>query len=128
MLLVHAEFAVQQHPQVLFHQAALLLGGLQHVLAPAFFPCQVQDVALPITELHEAPVVLFLQLTEVPLDGCTTLWHTSHSFQFGVIGKLVKGALCPIIPAVPEGVKQGRTPGVTPGEQSLVVTLQTPCH
>lgn len=77
MLLVHAQFGAQQHPQVLFHQAALPLAGLQHVLVFAFFPHQVQDLALLITELHEVPVVPFLQPTEVPLDGQTTIRHTS---------------------------------------------------
>lgn len=37
MLLAHAQFGVQQHPQVLFHQAPFPLADLQHVLVPAFF-------------------------------------------------------------------------------------------
>lgn len=125
MLLVHAQFGVQQHPQVFFHQAIFPLSGFQHVLMPAFFPHQVQDMAFLIIELHEVPVVPFLQPTEVPLDGYRTLWHTSHSFQFGVDGKLDKGTLCPIIPAINEDVKQGWTLCVTPGVQSLDVALQT---
>lgn len=56
LLMLHAQSGVQQHPQVLFHQAAFPLGGLQHVLMPAFFPHQVQDLALLIFELHEVPV------------------------------------------------------------------------
>lgn len=89
-----------------------------------FFPHRVQDLALLIVELHEVPAVPFLQPTEVPLDGYTTLWHINHSFQFGVAGKLAKGTLCPIIPAANEDVKQGWTQRVTPGIQSLVAALQ----
>lgn len=124
LLLFHAQFGVQLHSQVLFHQAAFPLGGLQHVLVPAFFPHEVQDLGLLTVELHEVPVVPFLQPTEVPLDGYTTLWHISHSFQFGVTGKPAKGTLCFIIPAVNEGVKQGWAQCVTPGVQSVVAALQ----
>lgn len=59
MLLVRAQFGVQQHPQILFHQAAFPLGGFQHVLVPAFFPHLVEDLAFLVVELHEVPVVHF---------------------------------------------------------------------
>ncbi|XP_075345302.1 small conductance calcium-activated potassium channel protein 2-like isoform X2 [Mycteria americana] len=39
---------------------------------------KVQDLALPLVELHEIPVSPLLQPVEVPLDGNMTLWNISH--------------------------------------------------
>ncbi|KAK4828649.1 hypothetical protein QYF61_000297 [Mycteria americana] len=41
--------------------------------------------------------LLPLRAIEIPLDGSITLWHISHSSQFGVTCKLAEGTLCPII-------------------------------
>jgi len=35
-----------------------------------------------VVQLHEIPVGPFIQ--PVKVDGSTTLWHISHSFQFGL--------------------------------------------
>ena len=41
----------------------------------------MQDLALSLVELHEASISPFLQPVEVPLDGSTILWYSSHSSQ-----------------------------------------------
>lgn len=52
MLLTHVQLTVYQDPQVLFYQAAIQLGGSQHVPVPGSVPPQVRDFAL-LTEFHE---------------------------------------------------------------------------
>ncbi|GAB0186707.1 ectonucleotide pyrophosphatase/phosphodiesterase family member 3 [Grus japonensis] len=91
--------------QVLLCRAASQLAGLQHLLVPGVVPPQVQDFALPLVGLHEVPVNPFLQPVEVPLDGSMTLWHISHSSQFGVISRLAEGTLCPIMQIINEDVE-----------------------
>ncbi|KAK4828308.1 hypothetical protein QYF61_025320 [Mycteria americana] len=104
-LLAHVQLGVHQDPQVLFCEAAFKLSGSQHILEHEVVPSQVKDFAL-LVELHEVSISLLLQPVEVPLDGSTTLWHTSCSSQFGVICKLAEGTLCPIIQIINEDVEQ----------------------
>lgn len=47
---------------------------------------QLQDSAL-LVEPYKVPVRSFLEPVEVPLDGSTSFWCTSHSSQRGVIRK-----------------------------------------
>lgn len=48
---------------------------------------QLQNFALPLVHLHEAPVKPFLQPVQVPLDGSLTLWCISPSSKTGPISK-----------------------------------------
>ncbi|KAK4810954.1 hypothetical protein QYF61_013362, partial [Mycteria americana] len=107
------------------------------VLVHGVIPPLVQDLALPLVELHEIPVSPILQLVKVPLDGSMTLWHISCSSQFGVISKLAGDTLCPIIQIINEDVEQDLvldsvlTPGVfvyideIPPEPSLLLAKQS---
>ncbi|KAK4824703.1 hypothetical protein QYF61_017929 [Mycteria americana] len=77
-----------------------------HVVVHWVIPSQLQDFPFPFVELPEVPVSPFLQPVKVPLNGSTTIWHISHSFQSCIICKLVEGAPCPIILIINEDVEQ----------------------
>lgn len=63
------------------------------------------DFASAHAELHEAPVGLFLQSFQVPLNGSRTLWSISPSLQFGIVHRLNEGALCPIFKTISDHIK-----------------------
>lgn len=62
--------------QDLLGRAAFQLASLQSVLGHGIVPSQVQDLALPLVELHKVPLYSILQPVEVPLDSTTTIWYT----------------------------------------------------
>jgi len=51
---------------VLFCKAAFQPVIPLHAVMPGVVPPQVQDFALPLVDMHEVPVRLFLQLVEGP--------------------------------------------------------------
>jgi len=73
MAVSHAQLVVHQDAQGVFCPNALHLVSPQHVWVAGVVPTQVQDLALPLVELFEVPINLFLQPTEIPLDGNMTL-------------------------------------------------------
>lgn len=62
-----------QDTQDIFHTATFHLGIPRHVIVPGIVPPQIQDCTLSLVELLEIPFSSFLQLTEISLDGSTTL-------------------------------------------------------
>lgn len=90
---------------VFYCQAALQLGGLSTHCALAY--------SSPGARLLQFSLLNFMRLlsplvqpVRVPLDGSTTLWHTSHSAQLGVIRKRVGGALCHSVRVINEDIEQ----------------------
>lgn len=69
-----------------------------------YFPPRCRILHFSV-ELHEVPVIPFLQ--PAALNGSTTLWPISHSFQLCVICKLADGKIFPILQIVNEDLKQG---------------------
>jgi len=102
----HAQLRDYQETQVLFYQAAFWLGDPQRTLVSGIVPPQVQGFTLPLGDIREALVRLFLQPVEVTLDGSTTLAHISHSSQFGVTSKLAEDELYSIIQTINKDVEQ----------------------
>jgi len=70
-LLGHAEFLINQHPQVL--RAALNPFSAQPVLVLGIVLTQMQDLALGLVELHEVHTGPPLKAVQVPLDGIPSL-------------------------------------------------------
>lgn len=66
-LLAHVLLDIHQYPQVHFNRAAFQLDGTQHILVHGVVPSPVQEFAFLHGDLHEVPVSLFLQPTEIPL-------------------------------------------------------------
>lgn len=56
-------------------------------MVPGVVLPQLQNSALPLVDLHEAPVKPFLQSVQVPLDGSLTLWCISPSSKTSLISK-----------------------------------------
>jgi len=75
-------------------QRSFLVGLPQQVLVPEVVPSQVQEFALSHIQLLDVLIGPFFQPLNVPLDGNTTLWCTSHSSHFCVMCKLAKGTIC----------------------------------
>lgn len=69
----------------------------------------MQDVAPTLTEPHDIPTRLFLQLAEVQLDGSMILWYISYFIPFCVIRKVVEHMIWPIVQFINEDVKQDYT-------------------
>lgn len=67
-------------------------------------PSYMQYLAL--TELCDIPCNPFLQLVQVPLSSSPALQDIDCFLQLGVVHKLAKDALCPIIWVVTEDFKQ----------------------
>lgn len=72
-----------QDPQVLFLQSCFSRPLTFDVLVPGVVPPQVQDLALPLVELHEVTASPFLQLVRVlpACGGPTGLQHDSLVYQ-----------------------------------------------
>lgn len=98
-LLAHGQLAVRLRSKVFLHRPALQMVGPECVLVPGVTPPWLQDLALPLVELHDVPVSLFLQPIKVPLDGSMTFWYVSHFSQFCIILLVLHTyfALCPFI-------------------------------
>ncbi|KAK4811113.1 LOW QUALITY PROTEIN: hypothetical protein QYF61_016399 [Mycteria americana] len=103
-LLAHIQLSIHQDTQVFFCKAAFQLVGPQPVLVHGIIPPQVQDLALPLVELHEVPPIS--PLVEVPLNVSTTIWYISNYSHFSMICRLAEGSLCPIIQVMNEVIKQ----------------------
>ena len=110
--------------QILFCKVAFQPGSPRDVLVPEVVPPQVQDFAFSRVELHEVPVIPFLQPAEVTLNGSMTLWclsATSSSFV-----SLAKPLRLRSVPSSRSLMKMLRStaPDIDPWGTSLVIGLQ----
>ncbi|KAK4827381.1 LOW QUALITY PROTEIN: hypothetical protein QYF61_017319 [Mycteria americana] len=100
----HVQPAVNQHPQVLFCQAAF----------QPLFPKPValhgdavtQDPALGLVKPHTIDLSPSIQPVQIPLQSFPTLKQIDTPAQFGVICKLTDGTLNPLIQIIDKDIKQ----------------------
>ncbi|KAK4811539.1 hypothetical protein QYF61_011688 [Mycteria americana] len=104
-LLAHIQPAVNQHPQVLFHQAAFQPLFPKPVALQGVAVAQVQDPALSLVEPHTIGPSPSIQPVQVPLQSLPALQQITPA-QPGVICKLTEGALDPFIQITDKDVKQ----------------------
>ncbi|KAK4830776.1 hypothetical protein QYF61_013609 [Mycteria americana] len=96
-LLAHVQPAVNQHPWVLFHQAAFQPLFPKPVALHGVVVTQVQDLALSLAEPHTTGLDLLIQ------PSLPTLKQINAPAQLGVICKLTEGALNPLIQIIDKG-------------------------
>ncbi|KAK4809955.1 hypothetical protein QYF61_002912 [Mycteria americana] len=96
-LLAHIQVAADQHPQVLFRQAALQPLFPKPVALHEVVGTQVQDPALSLVEPHTIGLGPSIQPVQVPLQSLPTLKQISTPAQLGVVCKLTNGALNPLV-------------------------------
>ncbi|KAK4824075.1 hypothetical protein QYF61_010586, partial [Mycteria americana] len=105
-LLAHIQVAVNQHPQVLFRQAAFQPLFPKPVALHGVAVTQVQDLALGLVEPHTIDLGPSIQPVQVPLQSLPTLQQINTPTQLGVICKLTEGALDPFVQIIDKDVKQ----------------------
>ncbi|KAK4824291.1 LOW QUALITY PROTEIN: hypothetical protein QYF61_013036 [Mycteria americana] len=105
-LLAHIQAAVNQHPQVLFCQAAFQPLFPKPVALHGVAVAQVQDLALGLVEPHTIGPSPSIQPVQVPLQSLPTLQQINTPTQLGVICKLTEGALDPFVQVIDKDVKQ----------------------
>ncbi|KAK4830419.1 hypothetical protein QYF61_011043 [Mycteria americana] len=105
-LLAHIQEAVNQHPQVLFCQAAFQPLFPKPVALHGVAVAQVQDLALSCFEPHTAGLGPSIQPVQVPLQSLPTLKQINTPAQLGVVCKLTEGALDPVIQIIDKDIKQ----------------------
>ncbi|KAK4832512.1 hypothetical protein QYF61_023577 [Mycteria americana] len=96
-LLAHIQEAVNQHPQVLFHQAAFQPLFPKPVALHGVVVPQVQDLALGLVEPHTIDLSPLIQPVQIPLQSLPPLKQINTPTQLGVICKLTEGAFDPLI-------------------------------
>ena len=67
---------------------------------------QVQHLAVGLLGLHVVHMGQLLQPVQVPLNGISSFYCINHTTQLGVICKLAKGVLNPIVYVVDKDIKQ----------------------
>ncbi|KAK4822662.1 hypothetical protein QYF61_019029 [Mycteria americana] len=102
----HIQPAVNQHPQVLFCQAAFQPLFPKPVALHGVAVTQVQDLALGLVEPHTIDLSPSIQPVQVPLQSLPTLKQINTPTQLGVICKLTEGALDPLIQIIDKDIKQ----------------------
>ncbi|KAK4821599.1 LOW QUALITY PROTEIN: hypothetical protein QYF61_025176 [Mycteria americana] len=105
-LLAHIQLAVDQHPQVLFCQAAFQPLFPKPVALHGVVVAQVQDLALGLVEPHTIGPSPSIQPVQVPLQSLPTLQQINTPAQLGVICKLTEGALDSFVQIIDKDVKQ----------------------
>ncbi|KAK4832946.1 hypothetical protein QYF61_026602 [Mycteria americana] len=105
-LLAHIQAAVNQHPQVLFCQAAFQPLFPKPVALHGVVVAQVQDLALGLVEPHTIGLGPSIQPVQVPLQSLPTLKQINTPAQLGVICKLTEGALDPLVQVIDKDIKQ----------------------
>ncbi|KAK4815740.1 hypothetical protein QYF61_006778 [Mycteria americana] len=103
---VHVQPAVNQHPQVLFHQADFQPLFPTPVALHGVAVAQVQDLALGLVKPHTIDLGPSIQPVQVPLQSLPTLKQINTPAQLGVICKLTEGALNPLIQIIDKDIKQ----------------------
>ncbi|KAK4823028.1 hypothetical protein QYF61_024830 [Mycteria americana] len=104
-LLAHIQLAVNQHPQVLFCQAAFQPLFPKPVALHGVAVTQVQDLALGLVEPHTIELGPSIQPVQVPLQSLPTLKQINTPAQLGVICKLTEGALDPFVQIIDKDIK-----------------------
>ncbi|KAK4831422.1 hypothetical protein QYF61_017553 [Mycteria americana] len=105
-LLAHIQPAVNQHPQVLFCQAAFQPLFPKPVALHGVAVAQVQDLALGLVKPHTIDLGPSIQPVQVPLQSLPTLKQINTPTQLGVICKLTEGALEPFVQIIDKDIKQ----------------------
>ncbi|KAK4825904.1 hypothetical protein QYF61_003399 [Mycteria americana] len=105
-LLAHIQLAVDQHPQVLFCQAAFQPRFPKPVALHGVVVTQVQDPALSLVEPHTIRLGPSIQPAQVPLQSLPTLKQINTPTQLGVTCKLTEGALDPFVQIIDKDIKQ----------------------
>ncbi|KAK4831480.1 hypothetical protein QYF61_017981 [Mycteria americana] len=105
-LLAHIQAAVDQHPQVLFHQAAFQPLFPKPVALHGVAVAQVHDPALSLVEPHTIGLSPLIQPVQIPLQSLPTLQQINTPTQLGVICKLTEGALDPLVQIIDTDIKQ----------------------
>ncbi|KAK4825008.1 hypothetical protein QYF61_022954 [Mycteria americana] len=105
-LLAHIQAALDQHPQVLFCQAACQPLFPKPVALHGLVVAQVQDLALSLVEPHTIDLGPSIQPVQVPLQSLPPLKQINTPTQLGVICKLTEGALDPFIQIIDKDIKQ----------------------
>ncbi|KAK4828336.1 hypothetical protein QYF61_025805 [Mycteria americana] len=105
-LLAHIQLAVNQHPQVLFRQAAFQPLFPKPVALHGVAVAQVQDPALGLVEPHTIGLSPLIQPVQIPLQSLPTLKQINTPTQLGVICKLTEGALDLLIQIIDKDIKQ----------------------
>ncbi|KAK4824081.1 hypothetical protein QYF61_010592 [Mycteria americana] len=101
-LLAHIQAAVNQHPQVLFCQAAFQPLFPKPVALHGVAVAQVQDLALGLVEPHTTGSSPLIQ----PIQSLPTLKQINSPAQLGVICKRTEGALDPFVQIIDKDMKQ----------------------
>ncbi|KAK4820465.1 LOW QUALITY PROTEIN: hypothetical protein QYF61_027747 [Mycteria americana] len=102
----HIQLAVDQHPQVLFHQAAFQPLFPKPVALHGVVVTQVQDPALSLVEPHTVGLGPSIQPVQVPLQSLPLLKQINTPTQLGVVCKLAEGALDPFVQIIDKDIKQ----------------------
>ncbi|KAK4814498.1 hypothetical protein QYF61_020860 [Mycteria americana] len=105
-LLAHIQLAVNQHPQVLFRQAAFQPLFPKPVALHGVAVTQVQDLALGLVEPHTIGPSPSIQPGQIPLQSLPTLKLINTPTQLGVVCKLSEGALDPFVQIIDKDIEQ----------------------
>ena len=97
---------INQHPQVLFCQAAFQPPFPKPVALCGVVVTQVQDPALSLVEPHTTGLSPLVQPVQIPLQSLPALKQINTPPQLGVICKLTEGALNPLIQIIDKDIKQ----------------------
>ncbi|KAK4818444.1 hypothetical protein QYF61_013131 [Mycteria americana] len=105
-LLAHIQEAVNQHPQVLFCQAAFQPLFPKPVALHGVAVAQVQDLALGLVKPHTIDLSPSIQPVQVSLQSLPTLQQINTPTQLGVVCKLTESTLDPFIQIIDKDIKQ----------------------
>ncbi|GAB0208342.1 mitochondrial enolase superfamily member 1 [Grus japonensis] len=105
-LLAHIQPAIDQYPQVLFHQAAFQALFPKPVALHGVVVTQVQDLALSLVEPHTIGLSPLIQPVQIPLQSLPTLEQIDTPSHLSVICKLTEGALDPLIQIIDKDIKE----------------------
>ncbi|KAK4820044.1 hypothetical protein QYF61_017857 [Mycteria americana] len=105
-LSAHIQPSVNQHPQVLFCQAAFQPLFPKPVALHGVVVAQVQDSALSLVESHTIGLGPSIQPVQIPLQSLSPLKQINTPTQLGVICKLTEGALDPFVQIIDKDIKQ----------------------
>ncbi|PKU47104.1 hypothetical protein llap_2599 [Limosa lapponica baueri] len=104
--LAHIQPAVDQHPQVLFHQASFQPLVPKPIALHGVVVTQVQDPALSVVGSHTVILSPLIQPVQIPLQMLFILKQINTPAQLGVICKLTEGAIDPLVQVIDKDVKQ----------------------
>ncbi|KAK4816402.1 hypothetical protein QYF61_016719 [Mycteria americana] len=104
-LRAHVQPAVNQHPQVLFRQAAFQPLFPKPVALHGVVVTQVRDPTLGLVKPHTIGLVPSIQPVQIPLYNLPTLEQIDTPAQLGVICRLTEGALNPLIQTIDKDIK-----------------------